>query len=200
MPQSNPQIRLVTNQESRQEMTDDDLMALVRLSESRAFEELVRRHQAVVLGFSSRFLCDRQLAKEATQEVFLTLWQQRKKYRPQGLFRNFLLAIAYNRCRALVRKRSQQSKLKDRVERLQQQPEQSQSPLQQLLRERQSDLIRQQLAELPAKIRQLLILRFFLGCSLKEISQTTGLPEGTVKSHLSRSVKRLHKTMGEDIL
>ena len=54
---------------------------------------LVLRHQALVLGYVTRYLGDRQLAREATQEVFLSLWQERARYKPSGRFRGFISRI-----------------------------------------------------------------------------------------------------------
>ncbi len=47
------------------------------------------------------------------------------------------------------------------------------------------------LEELPARFREVLVLREIEGCSYKEIAEVTGSPIGTVMSSLSRARRRL---------
>jgi RNA polymerase sigma-70 factor (ECF subfamily) len=49
------------------------------------------------------------------------------------------------------------------------------------------------LEELPAKFREVLVLRELEGCSYKEIAEITGSPIGTVMSSLSRARRRLEQ-------
>jgi RNA polymerase sigma-70 factor, ECF subfamily len=47
------------------------------------------------------------------------------------------------------------------------------------------------LAVLPLDQRQMLVLRYALGCSVREVAETLGVPEGTVKSRVHRARLRL---------
>ena len=49
---------------------------------------------------------------------------------------------------------------------------------------------------LPARFREVLVLRELEGCSYKEIAEITGLPIGTVMSSLSRARRRLEQALG----
>lgn len=48
---------------------------------------------------------------------------------------------------------------------------------------------------LPEKYRTVLVLRYFSDCSEKETSRILGMPEGTVKSRLSRAKEMIRKEM-----
>ena len=52
------------------------------------------------------------------------------------------------------------------------------------------------LESLPARWREVIVLRELEGCSYKEIAEITGIPIGTVMSTLSRARARLQKTLG----
>ena len=52
------------------------------------------------------------------------------------------------------------------------------------------------LESLPARWREVIVLRELEGCSYKEIAEITGIPMGTVMSTLSRARERLQKTLG----
>jgi RNA polymerase sigma-70 factor (ECF subfamily) len=49
---------------------------------------------------------------------------------------------------------------------------------------------------LPAKSKEVLVLRELEGCSYKEIAEITGMPIGTVMSSLSRARRRLEQALG----
>ena len=47
------------------------------------------------------------------------------------------------------------------------------------------------LAVLPVDQRQMLVLRYAFGCSVREVADALGVPEGTVKSRVHRARQRL---------
>jgi RNA polymerase sigma-70 factor (ECF subfamily) len=58
------------------------------------------------------------------------------------------------------------------------------------------DRLARALDGLPAKFREVLVLRELEGCSYKEIAEVTGLPIGTVMSSLSRARRRMEQVLG----
>ncbi|GGU26836.1 SigE family RNA polymerase sigma factor [Lentzea flava] len=61
------------------------------------------------------------------------------------------------------------------------------------------DALRRALATLPARQREVVVLRFFADLSVAETAQTLRTSEGTVKAHTSRAVARLRQLLGEQI-
>lgn len=182
------------------ELDDDDLLRLIKANNRDAFEALIQRHQKLVLGLAIRFLGDPVLGRDAAQDIFLSLWAQRARYKNQGKFCSYLVSITLNRCRYLARQRSSNGKklslLKMEADSTENTKE-NHVPLQKLLCEEKNRAVRQKLTALPHKTREVLILRYSNDLSLNEIAEITGMPLGTVKSHLSRGVKRLHQMLEE---
>ncbi len=56
-------------------------------------------------------------------------------------------------------------------------------------------LVARALEELPARFREVIVLRELEGCSYKEIAEITGSPIGTVMSSLSRARRRLEQAL-----
>lgn len=61
------------------------------------------------------------------------------------------------------------------------------------------DALRQALAALPRRQREVMVLRFFADLSVAETAATLRMSEGTVKAHTSRAVTRLRQELGEQI-
>jgi RNA polymerase sigma-70 factor (sigma-E family) len=61
------------------------------------------------------------------------------------------------------------------------------------------EALRQALAELPRRQREVIVMRFFAELSVAETAEALRTSEGTVKAHTSRAVARLRKSLGEQI-
>ena len=179
-------------------LSDDDLMRLAALDRRDAFEALVVRHQRLVFGLATRFLGSREQGRDVTQDVFLSLWAERRKYRPEGRFRSYLTSVCLNRCRVIARRPEHRSWDNDDVlQATAAMPDTAgkEIPLESLLREEQQKAVQRYLTTLPENCREVMIYRFTHEMPLGEIADMTGMPVGTVKSHILRGLGRIRKMM-----
>jgi RNA polymerase sigma-70 factor (ECF subfamily) len=176
--------------------SDDDLMRLARDGRRDAFEVLVSRHTALVIGTATRFLGDRQKGREVAQDVFLMLWAERDRYVPQDKLRNLLVTMTFNRCRAVARTMKSDT---SKTERLAASGEvaQANTPLDELIERSKAAEVRRALTKLPEPVREILILRYTHELSLEEIAEATEKPVGTIKSHVFRGLKKLRETLSK---
>jgi len=197
--QDRPPLHLVRKQAALrlEEQADDDLMLLSRAGRQDAFEALVQRHQRLVLGLTTRFFGDAGAGRDVAQDVFLAIWAGRERYRAQGQFRSYLVSVALNRCRHVARgSKRHAEKLADLARDGGQEADPRALPLPALIERERRQEVRQALTQLPERCREVMILRFTHSMSLDEIAAATGMPPGTVKSHLSRGIKRLRRALG----
>lgn len=75
---------------------DVRLMLRVRDDDAQAFEELVARYQARLLGVLEHLAGEADLAQDLAQEVFLRVYRARKTYSPDAKFCTWLFRIANN--------------------------------------------------------------------------------------------------------
>ncbi|MBI3178247.1 MAG: sigma-70 family RNA polymerase sigma factor [Deltaproteobacteria bacterium] len=173
------------------QLPDEDLVLLIRRGHSAAFGELLRRYQPLLLGYATRFLGDRSVAADVTQDVFLSFWVERQRYRYLGRLRAYLLAMAFNRCQVAARARRNHLRKVEKASAALPPVAAADTPLDQLLHAARAEEVRQQLRQLPVMRKHVLILRYTSELSLAEIAQSTGKSLGTIKSHLSRGLAAL---------
>jgi len=173
-------------------ISDDDLMRLTKSGQKSAFEVLYRRHRDLVFGFAVRYLNNRALGRDVTQDVFLSLWAERDRYQPRGKFRSYLFSIMLHRCQYIARQHA--SDLAKTVQAAQAtvSDEVGEWSLEELLEKERNRAVREKLANLPPKFREVMILRYVNGLSLQEIAEIKAIPLGTVKARVFRGLKRLH--------
>ena len=159
------------------------------------FEELVRRHQAMVYSIAYHFLRDRPLAEEAAQEVFLELHRHRGELESPAHVTFWLRKVASRRAIDYLRRRKLRPQLS-----LEEAPEPAAAaPAGDPLLSRR---LRRVVASLPEKPRMVVILRYQEDLEPAEIAELLDMPVRTVKSHLQRSLallrEKLGRTLGEE--
>ncbi|HVF09529.1 MAG TPA: sigma-70 family RNA polymerase sigma factor [Abditibacteriaceae bacterium] len=180
---------------TRGEEFDSD-MALVERALNQdlaAFEQLVTRYQNRIMGFVARMLNDREEAEDVTQEVFIKAYRSLDSFRGASSFSTWLYRIAQNLCidRARKRKRSPQQAYsldepidKDEDRGGREIPDLSAEPSLGVEREELRRQVRLTVAEMPEKLRSVLVMCDIQGMAYEDIARVLECPIGTVKSRL----------------
>ncbi len=176
------------------QQTDEQLMARAAAGKAplaspegdKAFEELYRRYARRLKGFFFMQLGgDEELAADATHDVFLRAYEARSRYLEGRSVSTWLFTIAYNICRNHYRSNAYEAQL---LATLDAEPISQQQIEVQLDQATLDQALAQVLAELPAPLHQLFSLHYQEELTIPQVAEIVGIPEGTVKS-------RLHKTM-----
>lgn len=142
------------------------------------WRQQVRRGLVLALG-------DVGLADEAVDEAMtraLTNWERVREYhRPDG----WLYRVGLNWARGMFRKRRYEL-----LTNLEPSLHVTSDPLP------DPDLIKA-VARLSLKLRAVVVARYYLDLSTSEVAETLEIPEGTVKSRLSRALEKLARDLGE---
>src|SRR5262249_32038106 len=178
--------------EAHGELSDGQLLALFgRQGQSAAFEELVRRHSAMVFGVCRRVAGNHHDAEDAFQAAFWVLARKAKAGQigrpdaPPG----WLYGVAYNVARK-ARAKGVQRREKERAA----VARQEEQPAPEAAREWR-EVLDAELSRLPARYRTLLIQCDLEGKTMQEAAQLRGCPVGTVKGQLSRAREMLRKRL-----
>src|SRR3954471_10311949 len=79
-----------------QDAEDVRLMRLTARGDTAAFEELIGRHQPLVLGTVARMLGSNSEVEDIAQQVFVRVWRSAPRYQPRAKFTTWLLKITRN--------------------------------------------------------------------------------------------------------
>jgi RNA polymerase sigma-70 factor (ECF subfamily) len=177
------------------EVPAEDLLVLraCREGDTQALGELVRRWERPILSFLTKATGDPAAAKDLRQEVFLRVLRYGASYKPEYAFSTWLYRIARNVLSTWQRKHRRTRSIEVAVS--DDAPDQSPSPCDQVARNEVGRQVRESLAALDADERQLLLLRFDLELSYREIGEILELPETTVKSRLYTLLRRLRRSL-----
>ncbi len=85
-----------------------DIIVAVQGGDAEAFAPLVRAHQARVRLVCLVFLGNKEEADDAAQDVFLKAFEGLQSFKADASFQTWLLRIADNYCRDLLRSRKRQ--------------------------------------------------------------------------------------------
>jgi RNA polymerase sigma factor (sigma-70 family) len=170
-------------------LSDQALVQAARAGSSRAFAELVNRHQAAVRGFLGRVCRDPHEAEDLAQETFLTAWSRLGAIRPEAGVRSWLCGLAWRKALTARRGRAR-SAARDR-QWLDTRPE-FDTPA-----ARDQIAVRDALQTLPDEQGAAVALCLASDWSHAEAAAALGLPIGTVKSHVARGRAKLLQAMGE---
>ncbi|UUZ90390.1 sigma-70 family RNA polymerase sigma factor [Paenibacillus sp. P25] len=172
-------------------MTDEQLVDLIRQGDEAAYRVLVERHQNYVYTLVYRLIEHRETAEDLTQDVFLKLYRSLSLFRGDSKFTTWLYRLTVNLVTDYRRaeRRKPYGALLDKVKGWfgdrQEEPE-----ARALLKEEQ-ETMRRSLAGLPDKYRLILYLFHYKQLSYQEISEVTGLPLKTIETRLYRGKSML---------
>jgi RNA polymerase sigma-70 factor (ECF subfamily) len=175
-------------------VTEQELVRLAQAGDAEAFGALVRTFQAGVYGFCLRLTGKREDALDLTNETFLRAYQSLATFDNALPFRPWLLRIAANLTRDWL-KRRERSPVPVEDEHLAAIPDTELPPLTRLVAEDDRQGVREAVQRLPEPYRTVIILHYFNQLSYQEISESLGIPIGTVGTQIHRARRLLRQAL-----
>lgn len=167
-----------------------------------AFTALYQQYEKRLFRAVKQITKDPDLAADVVQNSYLKAFQNIKDFKEQSSFYTWLYRIGQNEAFNAIRSKGR------RLEDTNIDPEVfEQSVLKQTLETPESlaraeevqRVIQHALDNLPQDIREAVLLREVEGFDYREISQQTGVPEGTVKSRIFRGREMLQNSLAKDL-
>lgn len=168
------------------------IVDLVRDGETGAFAVLVDRYQRQVLSLGYRFLRRREDAEDFAQEVFLQAFRRLSTFRATGRFYSWLMRIAYTWGTRVLRRRADYEALGERP-----MPDPAPGPDETFDRVESKRLVVDAIRALPRRYADCIGLYYFFELSYQEVSDVTGHPLNTVRSHIRRAKRLLAERLDD---
>ena len=168
-------------------MHQKSLISRLQNGEEKAFRELVSLYSSQIFGYALSLSGDHHTANDIVQEVFINVFEYRKKLNPKYSIEAFLYKSTYNKFIDTYYRNKSRSKLQEQYLYL----------LNQLVNmpseENNSKLtkMKKEIEKLPKKIKEIFIMSKKEGLTNIEISTHMGISIKTVESNITKAYKIL---------
>src|ERR1700710_415240 len=174
----------------------NDLLGRVAEGNQGAFGELYDQTSGRVFGLVRRLLKDSAQSEEVTQEIFLEVWQNAKRYDPaKGSATTWILTMAHRRAVDRIRS-SQSTRDRDTKIGLRDMETEYDSVSESVEIRVEHERVGQALLRLTELQRQAVTLAYYGGYSHSEVAEMLKVPIGTVKTRLRDGMIRLRDELG----
>ncbi|MHA7815988.1 MAG: RNA polymerase sigma factor [Pseudohaliea sp.] len=170
------------------------LVARVAAGDEHAYRALLGTHLGPLNRYARRMLGDRDEADDVTQEVFVRLWTDAHRYRPEAArLTTWLHRIAHNLCVDWQRRRGRVSPAGDAL------PEgEAPGPDGTLAGAERVRRVRAAVAALPERQRSALLLCHYQGLGNRETAEIVGVSVEALESLLARARRTLRRALEDE--
>ena len=165
---------------------EHSLIARLKSGDTDAVGEVVELYKRQLFTFILRMVNNHESAEDIFQETWLRVVRSVKYFRGESKFSTWLFQIAANLCRDSIRKSNKRVMVP-----LEEAESVACEPGVDPVRIIEAEKVREAVNELPFKMREVIVLRYFHDMTDNEISRIVGCPLGTVKTRFHRAIKLL---------
>ena len=178
--------------------SDNELMKGILEKDSRAFSELYDRYNGMMVNYFYKMLWqDKEKAQDFMQDLFAKIIEKPKLYDLSRNFKTWLFSVANNMCKNEYRKQSIRHNTSYDIEEGLQIKDTGMNAMDNLQDSQFSEKLKLELDKLDEKQKSAFVMRYFQELSIKEIAETLHISEGTVKSRLFYTLKKLTVSLKE---
>ena len=175
--------------------TDERLIVQIAARDEWAFDELYDRYSKRMLHYFYKMLNqEEETAQDFLQDLFMKIVEKSHSFNSQWRFSTWVYSIASNMCKNEYRSRNVR-KIMTHIEDVSQLKNSSTPEEFRLDRQRFEACLTMEIEKLPDAHREVFILRFQQELSIKEIAGIMKCAEGTIKSRIFYSLKKLSQKL-----
>lgn len=154
---------------------------------SEALSEKIDRYGQMILRTAYMYLRDRQRAEDVCQEVFLRLFRDNRSFDSEEHEKAFILRVTINLCKDQLKSFWNKRIVLDDTK----EPKPIGDVADEVAKEEARRALYESVLALPEAFKDVVLLYYYEGYNTREISETLGIPDATVRSRLKRARERL---------
>lgn len=193
--------------EARALSKQEDLTLISRALENdqSAYQSLMKKYQRLVQNLVYKMISNKDDVEDLTQEAFIKAFNSLEKFDREYAFSTWLYKIASNNCIDYLRKKklntfSIDKEISQSDEDLRFEiPDEDFKPDRDIMQNQRTIFLQKAIDSLPAKYKQVILLRHKDEMEYEEIAKALGVPIGTVKAHLFRARELLNRYLRNKI-
>ena len=174
------------------EHPDNILIEGIRNGSAEDFEELFIRYCQPLINFNLRLVGEVEIAEDITQDVFIYIWKNRSKLKPELSIKSYLFTSVRNR--ALNHLRHKKIEVGD-VANKAREPVNLETPEGNLDQREMRIILDQFIAQLPEKCREIFTMSKIDGLKYAEIAEILGISVKTVEAQMGLALKKLRASL-----
>ncbi len=172
---------------------DFSLVKSAIAGDEASFSKLMSLYKTKITALAKGFFREEADIDDFVQEVFLRVYTKLDTFRGESMFSTWLTRLAYNIAVNSVQRRKTYLSLSEDTEIA----SPGFTPEENEIRRITKEAVREAISSLEEKYAVCLDLYFFHDIQYSQISEITGFPENTIKSHIFRAKKILKEKLKE---
>jgi RNA polymerase sigma factor (sigma-70 family) len=173
------------------EMVDDNRVDPSNLNREEKVKWLMKTYGNDVVRIAYTYLKQKEMAEDVAQEVFIKCYEKMDTFRNESSYKTWLIRITVNRCKDVLKSWSYKNLL---ITDFFKSNQAFTSPGYEIFGNEENEFISKQVVKLPVKLREVIILFYYQGFSVEEISEMLKINSNTVKTRLHRGRLKLKES------
>ncbi|MDP4210626.1 MAG: RNA polymerase sigma-70 factor [Bacteroidota bacterium] len=177
-------------------MSEQDLLLPLKNGEEKAFEQLFKQHFVGLCLFAEHFVHDTHTAEEIVEDFFCEFWENCTNLTITDSIKGYLYRSIYNNSMKYLRHKKVEQKYITAQQAKYNEKELSELslhsyPIANLIIQELESKIETEINKLPPQCKDIFCMSRYENLSYSEIAEKTGLSVNTVKTQISRALKKL---------
>lgn len=180
----------------KKDSSGSNLVERIRQGDEQAFEKLFCEYYYDLCSFAYQFTSCNERAKDLVQDVFVKIWNRRKKWKVHRSVKAYLLKAVRNSAINHINKKGQRNAVRETFSRERLQSIKSSADLEFDEEQELVDQIWEAVMAMPKRRQRVFILYHRHGLSYDEISEVLDISRKTVENHMGLALKDIRAQIG----
>ncbi|WP_287565032.1 RNA polymerase sigma-70 factor [Parabacteroides sp.] len=187
-------IHLPNQEKARADMVDFEIL-LWNISvndDERSFRQLFELYYPALCVYAKRFIEEKETREDIVQDVFLSIWENRKNISVQVSVKNYLLTCVKNHCLNYLRQHTTESVEDLFIKNI---PIYAENNDDFYMLTELRELLAKSISKLPEEYRHVFELNRFEGKNYREIAESMDISTRTVERYKNKAIEILKKDL-----